>query len=244
MSAIFCLPLRFTVSNSTGWQSIAPVTNLNIDEPGLVARSSGSTASFTVNLGSSQKIDTVALVGANLPSTASVTVTAGSYNSGPVPAYYGVKDAETTTKTILQFPPVTTSTVTVQITSSAPIQIERLVIGKRVETEGIDQGCSQSFEDQSVIETSNGHTTIERFNVLTSWKAKMSWVGDSQWRQEFFGLFKRAGQSRAVLFVPTADDPATFQHEAVFGRFTSVAKGDYNNHNNWVAEFTITALAD
>lgn len=242
MSAIFCLPLKFTVGANNGWLGIAPVSNLNIDEKGLVARSTGNTASFTVNLGSSQTIDTVALIGSNLPASATVTITAGSYN-GTVAAYSGDKDSDTTTKTIVQFSPVTTSTVTISITSNAVIQIQRLVIGKRVETEGIDQGCSQSFEDQSVIEKSNGHTTIEQYDVLTSWKAKMSWLTDSQWRSQFFTLFRRAGQSRAVLFVPTADDPSTFQHEAVFGRFESVAKGDYNNHNNWVAEFTITALA-
>lgn len=184
-----------------------------------------------------------ALIGANLPSNATVTITAGSFN-GTVAAYSGFKDEDTTTKTIVQFSPVTTSTVTVQITSSSIIQIERLVVGKRVETEGIDQGCSQSFEDMSVIDTNNGHTTVEQHRVLTSWKAKMSWLSDSQWRQEFFSLFKKAGLSRAVLFVPTADDPSVFQNEAVFGRFSSVAKGDYNNHNNWVAEFTITALSD
>ena len=243
MSAILCLPLAFTVSANTGWSALTPVTNLNIDEPGMVARSTGNTASFTVNLGSSQSIDTVALVGSNLPSSATVTVTAGGYNSGSTAAYTGVKDAETTTKTILQFSPVTTSTVTVQITSNAPIQIQRLVIGKRINTEGIDQGCTQSFEDQSVIEQGAGHTTVERFDVLTSWKAKMSWISDAQWRSQFFPFFRKAGQSRAVLFVPTADDPTTFQHEAVFGRFTSVAKGDYNNYDNWVVEFTLTSLA-
>lgn len=244
MSAIFCFPMRFTVSTSTGWLAIAPVTNLNIDEPALVARSTGNTASFTVALGASKTIDTVALVGSNLPSSATVTITAGGYNSGPVAAYSGFKDEDTTTKTIVQFAPVTASTVTVQITSNSPIQIERLVVGKRVETEGIDQGCSQTFEDMSVIDTKNGHTTVEQFKVLTSWKAKMSWLSDSQWRQEFFSLFKKAGLSRALLFVPTADDPSVFQNEAVFGRFMSMSKGDYNNHNNWVAEFTITALAD
>lgn len=242
MSAIFCLPMKFTVTANNGWLAVAPVSNLNIDEKGLVARSSGNTASFTVSLGSNQVIDTVALIGSNLPSTATVTVTAGSF-TGTVAAYSGDKNSDTTTKTIVQFSPVTTSTVSVTITSNAPIQIQRLVIGKRVETEGIDQGCSQSFEDTSVIDDGPGYTTVERYDVLTSWKAKMSWISDSQWRKEFFTLFGRAGLSRAVLFVPTADDPTTFQHEAVFGRFTNVAKGDYNNHNNWVAEFTITALA-
>lgn len=243
MSAIFCFPMKFTVGANSGWLAIAPVSNLNIDEPGLVARSTGNTASFTVNLGAAHTIDTVALIGSNLPANASVTITAGSYN-GTVSAYTGFKDEDTTTKTIVQFAPVTASTVTVQITSSSIIQIERLVVGKRVETEGIDQGCSQSFEDMSVIDTANGHTTVEQHRVLTSWKAKMSWLSDSQWRQEFFSLFKKAGLSRAVLFVPTADDPSVFQNEAVFGRFSSVAKGDYNNYDNWVAEFTITALAD
>lgn len=128
---------------------------------------------------------------------------------------------------------------------SAPsaFQIQRLVIGKRLEAEGIDQGCDNSFEDQSVIEKGAGHTSIERFNTLSSWKASISWIEDVRWRQEFKPFFRNAGQSRGVLFVPQADDPTTFQEESVFGRFESVAKGKYNNHNNWTVEFVITELA-
>ncbi|WP_374321897.1 hypothetical protein [Brevundimonas sp.] len=243
MTAIIVRPLKFTVTASSGWVAANPVTNTNIDHPGLVAKSTGTTATFTVNLGSSQTIDTVALVGSTLPAGATVSVSAGSYSSGNVAAYTGTKDDATTTKTILQFTAVTTNAITVSITAPAAFQFQRLVIGKRVETDGIDQNCEQSFDDQSVIESGPGYTTVEEFAVLTAWRVKMSWIDDTKWRNEFFPLFNRVGASRPVLFIPIADQPARFQHEAVFGRMTGIAKGEHTNSNNWVVSFTITGLA-
>lgn len=242
MTAILVRPLPFTVSSPSGWAAATPVTNANIDHPGLVARSTGSTASFVVNLGSSQTIDTVALVGTNLPASATVTVSATGYNSGAVSAFVGNKDAETSTKTIIQFSPITVSTVTISISSNAVIDIQRVVVGLRIEVDGIDSAAEQTFDDQSVIDTGPGYTTVEEFNVLTSWKVKMSWITDAQWRDKFFPFFQRVGTKKAVLFVPVASDASRFQHEAVFGRFTSIAKGEYAS-NRWLVSFTITSLA-
>lgn len=243
MSTIFVRPLPFTVSANSGWISSNPVSNLNIDHPGLVARSSGTTASFTVNLGGAKTIDTVALIGSTLPAGATVSVTAGGYSSGAVAAFTGFKDDVVSTKTIIQFSPVTTSTVTVSITSPVSFQAQRLVVGKRVEILGIDQNCEQLFEDQSIIEKGAGFTTVEEYPVLLGWKIKASFITDTQWREEFNPLLMRVGQSKPLLFVPKAHTPSHFQHEAVFGRFTSIAKGDHPNSDNWVFSATITGLA-
>lgn len=243
MTAMIVRPLGFTVSSNTGWVAANPVTNLNLDHSGLVARSTGTTASFTVSLGSATSIDTVALIGSNLPSTATVTVTATGYASGATAAYTGVKDAETTTKTIFQFSPITTTTVTVSITvPSGTIEAQRLVIGKRVEIDGLDGTPEQTFDDQSVIDTGPGYTSVEEFNVLMSWKAKASWITDASWRSDWFPLLSRVGLKKPVLFVPVSEDPTRFQHEAVFGRFNSIAKGEYAA-NRWIVSFGITALA-
>ncbi|MFZ4165316.1 hypothetical protein [Brevundimonas sp. NPDC058933] len=244
MTAILVRPLPFTVGANSGWNGNNPVSNLNIDHPAMVARSTGTTASFTVNLGSSQTIDTVALVGSNLPSNATVTVTAGSYASGATPAFVGVKDSAISTKTILLFSPVTTSSVTVQITTpSGTIEAQRLVVGKRVETLGINQNCEQTFDDLSVVETGRGFSTVEEYAVLPSWKAKMDFVPDDKWRNELQPLFLRVGNKRGVLFVPVSDVPSRIQHEAVFGRLSAPAKGEVLSRNNWMVSFSITGLA-
>lgn len=243
MTAILVRPLPFTVGSNSGWAGNTPVSNLNIDHPAMVARSTGSTASFTVNLGSSQTIDTVALIGSNLPSSATVTVTAGGYNSGATPAYVGFKDASISTKTIFQFSPVTASSVTVTISGGGVIEAQRLVVGKRIETLGISQNCEQSFEDLSVIESGRGFNTVDEQAVLPSWKAKMDFVPDQKWREEFMPFFAQVGSKKGVLFVPVADVPTRFQHEAVFGRLGTVGKGEVLSRNNWMVSFSITGLA-
>lgn len=243
MTAIVCRPLPFTVGANSGWLSTNPVSNLNIDPHGMVARSSGNSASFTVNLGSTQVIDTVALIGSNLPASATVAISGPGFNFGSVPAFYGTKDASTTTKTIVQFGSQATASVTITITSNAPIEVQRLVIGKRVETIGIDLNTEQTFEDTSVVSSGPGYTTVEEYNVLTGWKVKMSLISNTKWREEFFPFFSRVGLKKAVLFVPVADDPSRFQHEAVFGRIVTQAKGEVSSSDNWIASFSITSLA-
>ena len=243
MSSIFVRPLPFSVSSSSGWTAANPVAFANIDHPGMVAKSSGNSASFTVSLGSSQSIDAVALIGSNLPSTAIVTVVAGSYSSGSTVAFVGTKDDTFSTKTIFQFTPVSTASVTVTITASAPFEFQRLVIGKRIEIDGIDQNCDQFFEDQSVIESGPGFTTVEEYNTLMGWKAKASWVSDQKWRDEFAPFLTRVGMKKAVLFIPKSDAPLRFQHEACFGRFTAMSKGEHPNSDNWILNFQITSLA-
>jgi hypothetical protein len=231
------------VTSSSGWAVNNPVSFTNIDSPGLVAKSNSTTASFTVTLAEYTDIDTVAVIGSDLPSTANIIITAAGYTSNAVAAYTGVKDGSVSTKTIHQFDPVGTSTVTVSITSSTPFSFQRLVIGKRVQNDGIDQSCEQSFEDQSVFDNGPGYTTVDEYNILPSWKAKMSWIAETKWREEYFPLLNRVGTKKALLFVPQSQLPDTFQHEACFGRFAVVAKGEHNNSDNWVLNFTITGLA-
>lgn len=242
MTAILVRPLPFNVGTNTGWMASNPVSFMNIDAPGLVARSTGGSASFTINLGGSKTIDTVALIGSTLPSNATVKITATGYDSGPVSAYVGVKDEVFSTKTIIQFAPITVATVTVTISAPEAFQCQRLVVGRRIETDGIDVGCERGFEDRSVVENGPGFTTIDQYDVLTKWKVKMSWISQEKWHNELFPLFARVGSSRPILFIPV-NEPTRFQHEAVFGLMTEIAKGEHNNHNNWVVSFTITDLA-
>lgn len=243
MKSMFVRPLPFTVTTSSGWATATPATNLNVDHPGIVAKATSTTASLTVSLGSSTSIDTVALIGSNLLSTSTVSVTAGTYSSGSTAAWTGTKDTDVSAKSIFQFSAVSTASVTISITGPAAFEVQRLVIGKRLEVDGIEQNAEQTFEDQSLVESGPGWTTVEDFGVLPVWKAKMPWVSDVQYRNEFFPFLSKVGLKTPVLFIPVSDDPTRFQHEAVFGRFTSTAKATHTNYDLWTVEFTLRGLA-
>lgn len=71
----------------------------------------------------------------------------------------------------------------------------------------------------------------------------MSWISDSDWRTYWYAFFTRVGLKKAVLFIPQLEYPAYFQSEAMFGRFSAAGKGQHNNHDNWVVDTQLRALA-
>jgi hypothetical protein len=226
MSALFCLPIAFTASTSGSF----PASNTNIDQPGMIFRGTSLTVTFA-----SQSIDTVAIIGNQ---TGTVSLSGGVTASKA--AFTGAKDPSVTTKTVFNFGAITASTITITFASSCDIQ--RVIIGKSVITDGIDIAAEQTFEDPSVFTSGPGYVGVDVYPTLPSWRIRCSWISDAQWRSEFWPLFVKAGVSKAVLFLRDYEDATTHQHEATFGRLSVPAKGTHNNHNNWVVETTLTSL--
>ncbi|GAA0766928.1 hypothetical protein [Brevundimonas olei] len=241
MTAYFLAPLPITVTASTGWASHSPASNTAVDHPGLTAKSTGVTASMTVSFGSAKTIDTIALL-SNIPANATVTVTATGLNQ-TVTGFTGTKPDLYSTKTIIKFAAITVSSVTISITvpTGKTSEVQRVVIGKRVEHIGVDQSAQRNPEDFSRIDTGIGYQTVDRYRVVPSWKAKMSFIPDTKYRTEFEPMKMAVGTHTALLFVPR-DEPQRIQTEAVFGRFASMPKAETNNLENWVFDFGIVGL--
>lgn len=255
MSTTFTLPSSFSVVGSNqDTNNVA--SNLNLDQPGYVWRSGNLTTVYVIiDLGSNASYDTVALVGSNLRAgdqlsvqTGTTSTGTGSY-SGPVTyAYTGTKSTAVRTKTIISLGSVRTERyLRLDITATAHpdgyVEAQRLVVGQAIATGGMDSDAEQSFEDRSVVNSFPGGETIDRYDTVATWKFKCQWIPDATWRGSFFPMLMSAGSSGGVLFIPDDTQPTHWQHEAIFGRFTSIAKASHTTYDDWAVEGTITALS-
>lgn len=238
MATVLCSPRIFAVSSSTS-ASNAPASNLNLDHPSMVWRSANLTSvQITVQLGAGSW-DTIALVKNNLratdtvriraASTAAATTSGPAYDSGNLSAFSGTANS-LGSMTLLTLSGVRTETfIRIDITSTGNpagfVEAARLIIGKRIEEDGIDQNADHNFEDTSQNTPYRGFDAIDPFDVKTSWKFTIGYIKEASYWQNWFPFLRDVGMKKAVLFVPDRDS-AYLQSETVFGRVTSMAKGN------------------
>jgi len=104
------------------------------------------------------------------------------------------------------------------------VEAARLIVGKRIEEDGIDLNAEHTFEDSSQTTAYRGFEAIDPFEVKTSWKFTVGYIKEPSYWQNWYPFLREVGMKKAVLFVPDRDS-AYLQSETVFGRITSMAKG-------------------
>ncbi len=249
MAAVLVAPLPFTAL-AANEQATAPLSNTRSDEPGFVWRSANLTTVYAkVQLTSAvTDWDTFALVGSNLRATDTIRVRAGATSAAvdgtsgltvdqTFNAWTGVAPTGGALSFKLLGAIVTSPFVRIDITSTSNpatyVQAQRIVIGKRVETDGVNVGAEQTFEDSSPIETGPGYTSVDVYNVRIGWKVTLEGITDAKYYTNWFPFLRTVGLTQAFVFIPDTDSPYV-QNQAVFARVTgSAAKGsspvaDYN----------------
>lgn len=232
MSATFVYPLPFTAASGSPAPVLGSLENLANDQPGMAWRGA-LTGYLIIDLGANPVVyDHVALFGSNLRASDTVRVQGGStatgtggFDTGAVVAFTGIKDATTTTKTIIPLGVDRSHRyLRIQITATGHpdgyAQFTRLIVGKSISVEAISNGAQQGFEGQSTILTAPGYRSVDRRASFDSWKVSMSFNFD-QWRSQWAPLMRNLSAGDSVLFIPDTTTPNTWQNDAIFGAFTT-----------------------
>ncbi len=256
MAAVLVAPLPF-VAIAANEQATAPLSYTRSDEPGFVWRSANLTTVFAKVQLSGAEWDTFALVGSNLRATDTIRIRAGNSaadvdgTSGlsldqTFNAWTGVAPTGGALSFKLLAASVTSPFVRIDITSSGNpatyVQAQRIVIGKRVETDGVTLGSEQTFEDGSVVETGPGYTTVDRYNVRIGWKVTLDFITDAKYFTNWFPFLRSVGSSQAFVFIPDTDS-LYIQNQAVFARITSSAKGSMPGTDANIVEINLLSTS-
>lgn len=257
MTAVLVSPKTFTVL-AANERAVAPASNMRVDEPAMVWRSSNLTTIYVKAQLDGTEWNTFALVGSNLRATDTIRIRAGA-TAAAVDGTTGLTVDETfaawsgvaPTNGALSFKLLNVSNtspfVRVDFTSTGNaagyVQASRLVLGKRVETDGVAVGAEQTFEDMSVIEDGPGYTTVDVYGTRVGWKVTLDGITDALYNINWFPFLRDVGKRKALVFIPETES-TYIQSQAVFGRLVgSAPKGsspvaDYNT-----VEFAINSLA-
>ncbi|WP_454884001.1 hypothetical protein [Sphingomonas oryzagri] len=235
MSAFLVPPLDFTVVASSS-SSIAPASDLGLDEPGMTWRSNGLSGAYVLVQLNGSPWDTIALVGNNCLASDTIRVRAADSQaatlSDPViditfNAWSGVAPSADALS-VYAFPEGSNAAfVRIDVLSGASqgfVEASRLVIGKRVECDGVDIGAEQSFEDGSTIDEGPGYTDIDRYGVRVQWKLTCSGIRELPYYRDWAPFLRYVGKSRAFVIVPEYEGDY-LQQQACFARMTQSAKG-------------------
>lgn len=249
MGAFLTAPKQFTILSAPALAT-ALATNLGLDHPGRVWRSTSATTLVIDIQGDASTIDTVALCGSDLTAadtisvrTAATQAALGSATPVSKPAVTGFVAPGASTITYLAIPAQAFRFVRITITlpTARTVTAQRLVVGQSVTSDGLDYDAEQSFEDTSLAIDGQSYSAFEEYPTLTSWKFKISRISNDDWRTKWNPLLRSVGRNKGLLFVP--DDQAQSQSDMIFGRITSTASGQAAAYDWWVANLQITALA-
>lgn len=228
MATYLIRPLNVTFTNSQSAAS-TPASNLNVDYPNMVWRSTGATGAFLeFSLDAALPWNFIGLVGATLFGPDSIRVRAAATQAAvtTAPVLDTTFTVTGTANGDINLPflaPAIDRTLrffrldfTLSGNPNAFVQAQRLVIGKRIEADGIDVGADFMFEDTTRVTDYRGIQIADPFDTKQSWKFSISNVKlqdfNLNWRS-----FLKSANGRGVLFLP---DTANGGHnqESVFGR--------------------------
>ncbi|SEJ87618.1 hypothetical protein SAMN05518849_11689 [Sphingobium sp. AP50] len=259
MVAFVCFPEAFNVVEAAA-VAANPATNMAVDTPSRVYRSSTVTPFFVVQSSCVTPIDVVAIVGTNLRNRDTVRIRVGSSAAAvsgegtatadyTMPAYSGMKADEKLPMTVLRLPvPVYDKFVRVDVTATGHtdeyVQISRLVIGSAVDNEGIGGGSEIAINDVSVPYTVAGMAYFDQFPLGQSFKASIPYISDRERLQKWQPMLIKAGITKAVLFVPNYKlkanpnllrDSQTFSVWSVTGAVSWLRNTDYAHDGSLTA---------
>lgn len=228
MAAYFAAPIAFPVSALSGtYLATNPLNNILSDRAGLVWRSTATTDTFSVALGGAA-VDTIALWQTNMAANDSVKVIFCATAAGGSPTFTQTYAGEQNKTIIL---PQTYSTPFVRFeftrTSGIPyVEISKLVLAKRLNTDGISQLAEQTFEDFSPSNSGPSWETYERYGRVQSWKAMVEGINQDEFMTNWYPFLMNVGQSLPFIFVP--DYPSAYlSQNTLLARFTSPVKATW-----------------
>lgn len=226
MAAVFLppLPVEPTIQSSNA-VATAPASRVLLDEPGLVARAAG-TLSFTFNM-QAQSFDTVAAIGHSLRAAQSVRVRVGSdatMATGVVfdqtfAAWSGASPLDRAISYIPLPQVFNERFVTVDLIGSdgIDISVSRVIVGKRIEVDGIDQNAQWNFTSGSTVDDGPGWTTVGDQRSRMTWTVNAGNVPRANYVAEWASFLHRVGKHAGFLFIPY-DGSDSLQQQAVLVR--------------------------
>lgn len=224
MAAVFLPPLANEPTlESSNAIATAPASRVLLDEPGLVARASG-TLSFTFNM-LGQAFDTVAVIRHSLRADQSIRVRVGtdaSMASGVVfdrtfPAWSGAPPFDKAIS-YLPLPQLFTARyVAIDLVGSAGIEIEasRIIVGKRIEIDGVDANAQHNYTSTSSIDDGGAWTTIGQERSRLTWTVNAGNVTKTSYVADWAPFLHRVGKHSGFLFIPYDGSDALQQQAAL-----------------------------
>jgi len=233
MSAVFLPGLPMTVVADNAMAN-APASRVLLDEPGLVARALG-TLSLTFDL-AGRSYDSIAAVGTSLSALDTIRIRIGSVadmSSGVVldqthKAWAGVPP---TGKALSYIPlPALYSAqfVRVDLIAGAATLVEasRILIGKRIETDGVDRDAKKTAASGTQVDDGPGWTTVGEARTRTRWQATAGNIKTYSYLTEWAPFIDRVGKHEAFLFIPQTESLG-LQQEAILCRNQDDPSAEY-----------------
>lgn len=208
MSAVFLPSLDLSIVDSNAAVN-APASRVLLDEPGLVARSASTSLSLTFAL--TGTYDTVGVVRSNLAASGTIRVRAGSVANvssdivydRTFPAWSGAAPLEKAISYLPLGTALTAPYVSIEMTSGATaVEASRVLIGKRIEVDGIDQGPEFGFRSGSAVEDGLGWTDVTEARSRISWKANVGNIKSADYWANWAPFTNRVGKHAGFLFIP------------------------------------------
>lgn len=243
MSALILKPEDFTINQSSGQND----SFLKNDEPGLVWRTIGSHSFLIAELLGSE-INSIALAGTNLVHGDAIRIRFG-YSLDSVTT--GTSDIDSTIGIATGKPvggssfviykmddahPFTHMSIEINATSNVDgyIDIARLIVGKSVNSDGIDVGAELSYSNDT-------NSYLDPKKTKPEWKVTISGLTEAIkfniWHHLLFDL----ADQRGFLFVPCLESDYV-QEQSIFGGISSTSKGSASNSDYWVLDLQIKSI--
>lgn len=250
MSAVFLAPQKLSVA-AASQSATAPASNALVDPAGLVWRSNGLSGIYgTFSVPAA--FDSIALTGTNLRAMDTVRVRTASNPDmtnaivdRTVQAWSGAPGSNGAITYVGLEAAANGPYVRIDINSASNpagyVEVQRILIGKRIEILGIDHGASQGFEDASTIEDINGMTLSDVYRVRDSWKFNVSDTTQATYALQWYPFLKSVGKHKAILFIPNTASPY-LQTEACLAYITGSPKGDSQSSDFWKMDINLLSV--
>lgn len=189
--------LETTVSG-TGWDDDYPVTEIQTRYLFKVAKTTGNSATITIDLGSALPVAFVALCHHTLPAGSTVRVQGGDYDSTALTIYDGHDYA-------IPFAEETAQNWTITIASSAPFELGRVFIGQMFQPEAnFSYGYSDGLETTSTsVQALGGQEFFDIRAVRRTWSGTFEWLTFEE-ADQFKAIMRQSDISSEVYFLQDA----------------------------------------
>jgi hypothetical protein len=206
-----------TVVGGSGWDTDYPVTEVQSRYLFKRAKSTGNSATITIDLGAASEVGVVALLSHTLSAAATVRVQGGAFDSGVVTIYPGTDYA-------VVIAPETAQNWTITIADSAPFEIGRVFIGQKFQPSTcVSWGYSDGLETTSnVVEALGGNEYFDIRSVKRYWRGSWEWLTQAE-ADEFKALMRRSDISGEVFFMLDADATSGQGETWWLGRFRQLS---------------------
>lgn len=230
MGAVFlpARPMSVVANNS---QANAPADRVLLDEPGLVTRANG-TLSLTFDL-QGRSYDSIAAIRHTLAATDVIRIRAGSaidMSSGVVldmsiGAWSGTAPVGKAISYVALSGTYTARYVRIDMTTAGGglVEVSRVIVGKRIESDGIDSGAQLAYASGSTVDDGPGWTSVGPQRSRISWQANVGNIPRSYFYSAWSPFLNQVGIHEGFLFVPQTKS-TSLQHEAALVRLKEDAK--------------------